>query len=47
MDLDRLHMVEMGEKVKCSFSLEVAGLEGFLTILPIYLDVSPLFKSDT
>ena len=39
MDVNRLHMVEIGKQVDPSFSLEVAGLEGFLTILPIYLDV--------
>ena len=43
MDFDRLHMVKIRKSVEFSFSLEVAGLEGFLTILPIYLDVFSQF----
>lgn len=33
--------------IECSYSLEVAGIEGFLSILPMYLDVGVIISFDS
>ena len=33
------YCVWKGDEMECRYSLEVAGIEGFLSILPMYLDV--------
>ena len=42
MDRYRPYMVSFGTFCEYSFTIEVAGIEGFLTILPIYMDVVEL-----